>query len=447
MTMVDHGAPYVRLAIHADSRLMREALSAFLNSQPGLLVVGATATIAELEAVCAQHHPQVALLDAATVLSSADALRRLRISCPATDLVAIAAGGLSTATLAALARAGIAALVSGADGLEAILDALRKRVRTAEQSTAEPRQLTQREKMIVYLMGEGHSTAKIALQLDLRPRTVENHKRHIYAKLGVGSQSHAVSRAISLGLLDSPGQIRPPAEPGRSTLAVVRGSPGECRDQVMLSLVALGLPFVFARVRQPIAHDHGIRWHRGALTVVLVDPEPEDWILSTSLCATTIVVLSGPPERSAIVDVLAHGAGGLVFRDDIATDLGVMLSFVSRGHFAMSGVYADTLAKWAPGLPATAPELTARERDILGSIARGHTIRQTARALGIAAKTVENTQARLFRKLGARNRVETITIAHGWGLVDPTIVVPDGAGQLSSAQPNGHRAPRDGSHP
>jgi NADH-quinone oxidoreductase subunit M len=64
------------------------------------------------------------------------------------------------------------------------------------------------------------------------------------------------------------------------------------------------------------------------------------------------------------------------------------------------------------------PDLTARERDILTSIADGHTVRQTARALGIAAKTVENTQARLFRKLGARNRPGALAAAHALGLLD-----------------------------
>ena len=64
-------------------------------------------------------------------------------------------------------------------------------------------------------------------------------------------------------------------------------------------------------------------------------------------------------------------------------------------------------------------------RRILGSIARGHTIRQTARALGIAAKTVENTQARLFRKLGARNRAETLTIARDVGLLDGSTTEDD----------------------
>jgi DNA-binding NarL/FixJ family response regulator len=83
------------------------------------------------------------------------------------------------------------------------------------------------------------------------------------------------------------------------------------------------------------------------------------------------------------------------------------------------------LLKRTPTSSTAPPELTARECDILGSIARGHTIRQTARTLGIAAKTVENTQARLFRKLGVRNRMEALTTADALGLIDRTIVPVD----------------------
>jgi len=276
--------------------------------------------------------------------------------------------------------------------------------------------LTRRELTVISLMSAGHTTPKIAIRLGLRPRTIENHKRHIYAKLGVGCQSQAISRALALGLLDAPGHLRLDSEPGRPILVIVSGA-GTCCDQVMQSLLADAVPVISVRMRQPLTHDHAVRWHRGALAVVLVDPTPEDWTLPRSLGAPAVVVCSRTPEPSVIVEILAHGAGGLVFRDDIADDLTVMLAFVSRGRFAMSGVYAEALARLAPSPATVAPELTARERDILSSIACGHTIRQTARALGIAAKTVENTQARLFRKLGTRNRAETLAIADGWGLI------------------------------
>ena len=62
------------------------------------------------------------------------------------------------------------------------------------------------------------------------------------------------------------------------------------------------------------------------------------------------------------------------------------------------------------------PELTARESDILQSVARGDSIRQTARALGISPKT-ENTQTRLFRKLGVRNRAEAFAVVDALGML------------------------------
>lgn len=71
-----------------------------------------------------------------------------------------------------------------------------------------------------------------------------------------------------------------------------------------------------------------------------------------------------------------------------------------------------------PDLPTRVPDLTAREADILRSIAMGHSVRQTAALLAIAEKTVENTQARLFLKLGTHNRAGAIGAAHGLGLLD-----------------------------
>ena len=65
------------------------------------------------------------------------------------------------------------------------------------------------------------------------------------------------------------------------------------------------------------------------------------------------------------------------------------------------------------------PTLTAREYDILKSIGRSLTVRQTARTLGIAVKTVENTQGHLFRKLGVHNRVEALTAAYSLRLLQP----------------------------
>jgi len=304
--------------------------------------------------------------------------------------------------------------------------------------------LTHREMMIVFLMSAGHSTPEIAKLLESRPRTVENRKRHIYEKLGVGSQSHAVAKAIWLGLLQ-PGRPFPPhqrapgrpqcaGEPGRATLAVLMGPAGKSRDEVAQQLISEQGPFVVALKREDVISDHWAWWHRGPIVAVLVDPEPADWSATITLGAPTVVVRSRDvPEQLAIADALAHQARGLVTETDIATGLGSILSAVAQGLLVMSWGYAEALLRWVPTPSPTVPKLTARECDILDSIASGDTIRQTARALGIAAKTVENTQARLFRKLGARNRMETLTIADAWGLIDRTMrpsAVMSAPGQL-----------------
>ncbi len=296
-------------------------------------------------------------------------------------------------------------------------------------STGAPH-LTDREMMIIFLLSAGNTTPEIARLLELRPRTVENHKRHIYEKLGVGSQSHAVAKAIWLGLLE-PGRpgalgLRRPSrpehvgEPGRATVAILLGPAGQSRDEVAQRLISEQTPTLVAFKREGLSCDRRW-WHPGPKVVVLVDPEPADWSLTVSLSAPAVVVRSGEvPEQLAIADAMTRQVSGLVAMADIATGLGPILSAVAQGFLVMSWGYAETLLKWTPTTSPTVPELTARERDILVLIARGHTIRQTARALGIAAKTVENTQARLFRKLGARNRMEALMIADESGLIDRT---------------------------
>ena len=62
--------------------------------------------------------------------------------------------------------------------------------------------------------------------------------------------------------------------------------------------------------------------------------------------------------------------------------------------------------------------------DILSSMAQGHSIRPAARAFGIAPKTVENVQTRLFRKLGVRNRSGALAVADAFGLLPPGALRP-----------------------
>lgn len=53
--------------------------------------------------------------------------------------------------------------------------------------------LTDRQSEIIALLLKGHSSESIALQLDISVGTVKNHRKNIYAKLGISSQTELFS--------------------------------------------------------------------------------------------------------------------------------------------------------------------------------------------------------------------------------------------------------------
>ncbi|GAA0399144.1 LuxR C-terminal-related transcriptional regulator [Acrocarpospora corrugata] len=271
--------------------------------------------------------------------------------------------------------------------------------------------MTSSELTVLNLLGSGLSTARIAASLGVTTCAVEACKRGIYRKLGVVSQAHAVAKAISLGFFD---HHRPLPDNGRTRpeVVIVHARPGAGRDRVAETLVGCGQSFAVLR---DAAGAHWLQWRRGTLAAVLIDPDPGDWRLPAQLGAPTLVVCSAPPDLAAVGEAVRHGARALVWREDVPEDLCGMLSLMCRGYFTMTALCLDA---FTTGMPAHPPELTARERDVLSSIALGHTIGQTARRLGITAKTVESVQARLFLRLGARTRSEALIISHRLGLVE-----------------------------
>ena len=66
-------------------------------------------------------------------------------------------------------------------------------------------ELTPREQDVLNAMADGLPAKSIARRLGMAVKTVENHKIRIYDKLGVRTQAHAVSLAISHGLLTGTG--------------------------------------------------------------------------------------------------------------------------------------------------------------------------------------------------------------------------------------------------
>lgn len=125
----------------------------------------------------------------------------------------------------------------------------------------------------------------------------------------------------------------------------------------------------------------------------------------------------GDDVRRIVASAVARGADAVLTGEGLVEQLPAVLSMVRAGYLVAPA--GPVRALLAAAYPRLAPlELTKRELDILGSIRQGHSVRQTAQALGIAVKTVQSVQRQLFLRLGARNRTEALALADGLGLVD-----------------------------
>jgi len=63
----------------------------------------------------------------------------------------------------------------------------------AGTGTGEPHGLSAREAEVMTLIADGQTNGEIAARLFLAEKTVKNHVRRIYSKLGVGSRPAAIA--------------------------------------------------------------------------------------------------------------------------------------------------------------------------------------------------------------------------------------------------------------
>lgn len=153
---------------------------------------------------------------------------------------------------------------------------------------------------------------------------------------------------------------------------------------------------------------------------VLADPTADDWVDVHDTGAPIVLVATHPLDGEALASAVAKGANAVVHTGSDAGELRHAVAVTASGGAYFDGMTAAALVgvvrRDAAG--AKSQPLTTREQQILRSIERGESVKQTARALGIAPKTVENLQSRLFAKLQVRNRAQAMRQAYSLGLLD-----------------------------
>lgn len=119
--------------------------------------------------------------------------------------------------------------------------------------------------------------------------------------------------------------------------------------------------------------------------------------------APKILVLSVYSDENYVVQALAAGADGYLLKDSASDQLEQAVSTVTKGEqFIDPQISRERLAEHFTRLKETgnpAAVLTARQREILQSIAEGESTKQMAHRLGLSNKTVEAHRAQIMERL------------------------------------------------
>lgn len=205
-------SPPIRVLVVDDHVMMRDGISALLNRQADMEVVGEASNGAEAIAIFRQLSPDVTLMDVQMPgVGGVEAIAEIRrIVADARILVLTTYPGDANAVRAL--RAGAAGYLLKNGIRSELVDAIRS-VHSGRRAVSsdiahelathaldEP--LTQREIAILRLVADGHANKQIARHLNLSVETIKAQLKTIFSKLRVHDRTHAVTLAARRGYID-----------------------------------------------------------------------------------------------------------------------------------------------------------------------------------------------------------------------------------------------------
>ena len=208
------GSRVIRVLIVDDHVAVREGLVGLLDNGGDIRVVGAAGDGAEAVAAVDENSPDVVLMDLAMPeMDGVESTRQIALHHPETKVVVLTSFSERERILEALDAGAVGYLLKDAEP-----DELRRGIRAAAEGNApfSPRaakavlldrrksplshELTDREREVLVLVGEGLSNKVIATRLGISEKTVKAHLTSIFTRLGVGDRVQAALWARSHGI-------------------------------------------------------------------------------------------------------------------------------------------------------------------------------------------------------------------------------------------------------
>ncbi len=209
----------IRIALAEDYHVVREGIASMLGREPDMEIVGQTADGDHVPRVLKQAFADILILDAKMPGPSVtEQVARVRRSFPHTRVLVLSAFKLPEYVRGVI-REGALGYVLKDDAPEMLVEAVREVARGGryfspriEEIALYGREgidardpsglLTVREHEVLFLIGKGYRTEKIADTLMVSSQTVKNYCQSLFRKLGVNSRVEAVVKAIQMGLIN-----------------------------------------------------------------------------------------------------------------------------------------------------------------------------------------------------------------------------------------------------
>lgn len=199
----------IRVVVAEDQKMVLGALAALLEIDGDIEVVGRAQDGESALAICRETKPDVLLTDIEmprmTGLELAAAVKREALGTRIIILTTFARGGYLRRAL----EAGASGYLLKDSPAEHLANAVRRvkaggRVvdpELAAEAWSEPDPLTDRERQVLRMAGEGSTSANIAGELHLSEGTVRNYLSEAISKLGAGNRVEAARIAREKGWL------------------------------------------------------------------------------------------------------------------------------------------------------------------------------------------------------------------------------------------------------
>ncbi|HLP25623.1 MAG TPA: response regulator transcription factor [Acidobacteriota bacterium] len=204
----------IRIFLVDDHPLVREWLEQLLRGEPGFEVVGQAEDAAAAFAAMRGNPPHIAIVDL-TLRSGTglDLIKDLRAQLPAVQVIVLSMHEELAQVERAL-RAGAAGYVMKRESTTRIVEAIRtvrsgnvyanpevlarlaERMVGRRQTTGSVDALSDRELEVFRRMGEGHATKRIATDLGVSMKTIQEYQARIKDKLGLADAAELMRAAV-----------------------------------------------------------------------------------------------------------------------------------------------------------------------------------------------------------------------------------------------------------